>query len=161
MNSSKLLYLLSLITILGLASCGDDDEEDGFSLVGTNFSISDITGTWNATQAIFGTTSGAAISVDVVAQGGTVVLQISSNGNFQVTVTENGAAPETSSGRMGFDEDLLVISFDDSPDDYEFFGSTFNDPILTISGGNGLVEFDFDNDGSDEPADIDFILERQ
>ncbi len=153
-------YLLYILLSLAFISC-DDDDEDEFSLVGTNFSIAAITGTWNATQAIYGNFSGPAVSVDVVAEGGTVVLQIFNNGSFQVTVTQLGSTPETSSGQMGFDEDLLVISFDDDPEDFEFFGTTFNDPILTINGGNGLVEFDLDNDGVDDPAIIDFILERQ
>ena len=159
MRTSLLSYLLFFVFVVGLTACADDDEE-GISLVGPNFSISDITGTWNATQAIFGTVSGAAISVDVVAQGGSVVLVVSSDGSFTVTVTENGGTPVVDTGRMGFDEDLFAIGFDPFPEDYEFFAATFSGSMFTISGGNGLVEFDVDNDGVEEPADIDFIFQR-
>ena len=160
MNRLYYLFLcMFLITALN-TSCDEEYGED-FSLTGTNISVSDIAGSWNATQAIFSkAATGPSMQVDVVGEGGSVILQIQTNGNFTVTVTEVGEAPETSTGRLGFDEDLLVISFDDDPDEFEFFGITHNEPNLTIQGGNGSAGFDFDDDGVEEPANIDFVLIR-
>lgn len=113
--------------------CSSGNEEDPFSLVGTNTSVAEIAGNWNATQAIFSKkAAGPVVEVDVVADGGSVTLNIQTDGSFSVTVTETGSTPETSSGRLGFDEDLLVISFDDDPDEFEFFSVSHAEPNLSI-----------------------------
>ncbi len=148
---------LSIFILALLVTCSDDE---GIELCGTNLCIEDIAGNWNATQASFGAVTGPAMSVDVVADGGTVTMSIQNNGTFSVTITVIGEAPEVSNGQMSFDEDLLVVSFSDSPEDFEFFSITHNEPMLNISGGNGSVEFDLDGDGVDDPANIDFVMER-
>jgi len=157
---NQLYSLLFIILFCGMFGCSEEGADD-FSLVGTNISVSDISGSWNATQAIFSRTGpGPGAQVDVVAEGGSVTLQIQNDGRFTVTVTESGEAPEISTGRLGFDEDLLVISFDDDPEEFEFFGITHNEPNMTIQGGNGSAGFDFDGDGVEEAANIDFVLVR-
>ena len=152
-------YLLIVITSSYLFSCSEDDGDD-FSLVGTNTSIAAISGNWNATKAVFGNTSGPVMETDVVANGGTVSLSIQSNGRFTITVAEQGKPAEIDTGRMGFDEDLLVVSFDDDPEEFEFFGINHIEPNLTITGGNGSAGYDFNGDGVDEPADVDFEFVR-
>lgn len=148
----KLLTLASLVIFL---SCGSDD---GPSLVGTDISIADIAGNWSATSAVFDiATAGPSIRVDVVEEGGSVILQIQNNGRFTLTVTVMGRAPEVSTGQMGFDEDLLTVSFDDDPDDFEFFGIQHTVTTLSI---NGPAEFDFDGDGTQEPAIVGLIFIR-
>lgn len=111
-----------------------------FSLVGTNTSIAELSGNWNATIAEFyrATTSPGA-QVDVVADGGTVTLNIQNTGRFTLTVTEQGEAPETTTGRMAFEEDLLVIFFDDDPEEWEYFSITHNEPNLSISGATAQL----------------------
>lgn len=79
---------------------------------------------------------------------------------FTLTVTEQGEAPETTTGRMAFDEDLLVIFFDDDPEEWEYFSITHNEPNLSISGGNGSAEWDFEGNGTEEQADVGFVFER-
>ena len=160
--NSRLLLLASVLILLSCTACsigGDDDDE--FSLEGTNVSVVDIAGTWNATKALFSkSATGPVMEVDVVAEGGAVTLQIQNDGRFSVAVTLPGSDPETSTGRLGFDEDLLVISFDDDPEEFEFFSITHNEPNLAIQGGTVYEAFDFDGDGADEDADIDFELVR-
>ena len=55
-----------------------------------------------------------------------------------------------------FDQYQIII-FDD---DFEFFGITHNEPNLTIRGGIVFEAFDFNGDGTDEDADIDFEFIR-
>ena len=142
-----------------LFACSDD--EDDFSLVGTETSIAEMAGNWNATQGFFSkAATGPVMEADVVADGGSITLNIQNNGRFTITITELGSAPETTTGRMAFDEELLVIFFDDDPEEFEFFVVDHNEPNLSISGGNGSVEFDFDGDGVDEPANIGFVFVR-
>jgi len=160
-----------LVTIFGLLSLtfwacsifGGNDEEEGFeqfSLEGTNVSVADIAGNWNATQGLFGRSGeGPVVEVDVVAEGGSITLSIQSNGNFSVTVSYGGSS-DTSTGRMAFDEDLLVISFNDDPEEWEYFSITHDEPNLSIMGGTVYEAFDYDGDGIDEDSDIDFIFMR-
>ena len=53
------------------------------------------------------------MQVDLIAEGGTVTLNIQSSGRFTLTITKQGMSPETTTGRMAFDEDLLVVFFDE------------------------------------------------
>ena len=87
-------------------------------------------------------------------------MNIQTNGRFTITVTPLGESAQVTTGQMGFDEDLLVIIFDSDPEEFEFFGITHNEPVLTIAGGNGAAEYDFDGDGLDEEAFVDFVFER-
>ncbi|MEZ4811354.1 MAG: hypothetical protein R2819_13430 [Allomuricauda sp.] len=149
---SKFLGVCSLLLLL--ASCGSDE---GDPLVGSEISISDIQGNWNAIRAVFDIAgTGASQSIDIVEEGGTVTLQIQSNGRFTLTVTQQGESPEVSQGQMSFDEDLLVVEFDDSSGDWEYFSIQSSSSTLSIS---GPAEFDFDGDGTEEAAtaDLDFV----
>lgn len=154
MRTGFFALVKGFLIILILVSCGSDD---GPSLTGTNISISDIQGNWTATRAVFDIAStGPSMRVEVVKDGGTVTLQIQGNGRFTLTVTVMGRAPEVSTGQLGFDEDLLTVSFDDDPDDFEFFGIQNTSTTLSI---NGPAEFDFDGNGTEEPArvELDFV----
>lgn len=153
------IVLLSILTTCGT---GNDDEGFGqFSLEGTDVSIADIAGNWTATKARFSRAAAGPVSeVDVVAAGGSLTLEIQNNGRFSVTVAVPGAGSETSTGRFAFDEDVLVISFDEDPDEWEFFSITHNEPNLTIIGGTVYEAFDFDGDGVDEDSYIDFEFVR-
>ena len=154
-------YLALLLVSLLLAYACDDEDDDDFTINGTNIAMADIAGSWNATKGLFGSTAlGPVVETDVVADGGTLTLNIQSTGRFTLTITVAGQAPEVTTGRMAFDVDLLVIFFDDDPEEWEYFSITHNEPNLFISGGNGSAEFDFDGDGTDEPANVDFVFTR-
>ena len=154
-------YLLSLLWIGSfLISCSNDDEGPDCSLQGTNVSVSDISGNWTATEASFFNVSTEPIQVvNVVAEGGAVTLSIQSNGRFTLTIAESDGSNTRSSGDLCFDEDLLVVRFDGGdPDDYEFFGIQFNGTNnLSIS---GPAEFDFNDDGTPDSAEVDLVLVR-
>lgn len=161
----KFRYFISIVVCivvgLALASCSEEDEGPDCSLQGTNVSVSDISGNWNATSAVFGLdATGPAQEIDVVAEGGSVTLNIQSSGRFTLSISEPSAPSDNSSGSLCFDEDLLVVSFDeDSPDDYEFFGIQFNSGTNTLI-IEGPTSFDFDGDGQLEPARVRLVLTR-
>ncbi len=156
-----LYHLLSLLWVgCSLVSCSTDDEGPDCSLQGTNFSVSEISGNWTATEASFFNISTEPIQVvDVVAEGGTVTLSIQSNGRFTLNIAESDGSNTRFSGDLCFDEDLLVVRFDgDAADDYEFFRITFNGTNnLTL---DGPAEFDFDDNGTPDPAEISLALVR-
>lgn len=166
MQKRKLPVYVVMLTLLSMSGLGcntngsNDEGFDQFALEGTNVSISDITGSWNATKGLFGRSGeGPVVEVDVVAEGGSITLNIQTNGRFSVSVGYMGET-DTSTGRFAFDEDLLVISFDDDPEEWEYFSISHGEPNLSIMGGTVYEAFDFDGDGTDEDADIDFEFTR-
>ncbi|WP_420600987.1 hypothetical protein [Flagellimonas sp.] len=143
------------LLLICLQACGDDE---GDSLTGTGISISDIQGSWNAIRVEFDIAgSGASLAIDVIQAGGSATLVIQPNGRFTLTITQMGESPEVTTGQMSVDEDLLVIEFDDSPGESEFFGVRSTENTLSI---NGPAEFDLDNDGMDDPARVEMDFER-
>lgn len=157
MRSKYTSTLAILVCFFFIQSCSSDDEDD-FPLVGTNISMDEIAGTWNATRASFSLAAdGPAVELEVVAAGGTVTLVIQANGRFTLTIVLPARSPEVSTGQLGFDEDLLVVSYDEDPEDYELFGIQATETTLSISGPS---EFDFDGDGTDEAAIVELDMER-
>ncbi len=152
-------FQLSAISIFMLfGSCSSDD--GGGSLTGTNISISDIQGSWNVTSFVFDRAAeGPVLRIDLIEEGATASMTIQSNGRFTINSTVPGGGQETITGQMSFDEDILLIEFDDDPGEEEFFSIqlTNNDNTLTIS---GPAEYDFDDDGMDEPAFVTIVFVR-
>ncbi len=153
MKTFRLLFVRMFIVYISFCSCGSDDSDDGIdfsacTLSGPNFSISDVTGNWNATQANFDIPN-TSQQVDVVANGGTVTLNVQSNGRFTLVITENGGTPETTTGELSFCEGLFTVRYDDSPSEPEILQGSLNNGVFTIT---GPVEFDVDGDGSDDEA---------
>lgn len=156
-RSSRVIPIVLASTLF---ACSVGNADDDFSLVGTHISVAEIAGNWTATRALFGrSAAGPVQEVDLVAEGGAVTLLIQTNGRFTLTIMRIGEAPEVSTGRLGFDEDLLVVSFDDDPDDFTFFGISYAEPNLSIRGG-AAATFDFDGDGVEEAADVAFDFVR-
>ncbi len=159
-NKFEQTLFLTVITVVLLmgSACGDDDE---VPLTGTKYSISDITGSWTATNAfIFSLAAGAQpATVDIVGEGGSLMLSIQSSGRFTLTIKRPSRADEISTGDMGFDDEWLAVSFDDAPGDYSymFIELDENRSNMTI---RGETEYDFDEDGTEELASIDLEMTR-
>jgi len=151
------LTVMAVVLLIGSA-CGGDDE---VPLTGTKYSISDITGSWTATSAlIFNLTAGVQpATVDVVGEGGSLMLSVQSNGRFILTIKRPSRADGISAGDMGFDDEWLAVSFDDAPGDYSymFIEMDENRNNMTI---RGETEYDFDVDGTEELASIDLEMTR-
>ncbi|MEK6477859.1 hypothetical protein WJR50_10005, partial [Catalinimonas sp. 4WD22] len=124
-------------------------------------SMDDIAGNWIATYARFSNNQlNPPIQINVVDEGGTVNLVIQSNGRFTFTISFPGETPDVSKGQLGFDEDYLVVHYDgDAADDYEYMGIQLSQDqnTLVIS---GPAEYDFNEDGTEEPAQLRLELVR-
>jgi len=156
MRSRRALLIAGLVVLAAFSAC--DSGEDEFSLEGDGISINDIAGNWTATRAFFSrAATGPALAVEIVALGGTATLMIQTNGRFTFTTTLPGEAPLVTTGQLGFDEDLLVVIYDDEPDDFEYFGIQSSPTTLSIQ---GLAGYDFDNDGTEEEARLELDLVR-
>ena len=159
----KTYFNLSL-TVLLLSvciACSSDDEDLSISLDGPVLSVSDFSGNWNATNAVFESLDGS-LRVDIINVGGSATLAVQSNGRFTITLSVPGQASEVISGELGFNGDeygssLIVIFDGDARDDYELFNISLNNGVLSLS---GQTTFDFLNNGSETPATLDLTLER-
>ena len=157
--------LLSSMFIVFLTACSSDDG-DVQSDEGPAFSINQLQGTWEATSVRFSYSGQGPVpepsSYDVIAEGGSATLVVQSNGRFTLTVRPAGSSTESFSGRMYFEDgEYFAIQFDDDPpDDPTYFGETLSGNTFTLNGGPDTAEWDFDNDGEDEPASVYLQFER-
>lgn len=154
LRKSKFLFILTSIMAMCVAftSCGGDDDED-FSDTGTNLSISDISGNWIATSASFN----APEYMDMLAEGGTVTLNIQSNGRFTFTSKAPGEIDEVVTGKVGFDGEWLAIRFDEDPDEEASFFISLVNNILTL---RGQTEMDLDGNGVFDFGTLELIMKR-
>ena len=159
-KTRRLAYLTPiLLLLLTFVACNKNKEE--YPLNGPILSMADIAGTWNATTANFSgdelDAAGQPKFIDIIAEGGSVTLSIQSNGRFTSTIALPGEPDNISTGQLGFDEQWLAISFDEDPGEYEFFFIELVNNVLTL---RGPAEFDFDDDGLEEPGSLDWVMER-
>lgn len=156
----KFIYLFVFALISCNLSCSSDDDEDTLSKTGP-FEISELAGNWQATQAQF---SSSSTSVDVVADGGTVILSIQSNGRFTMTIDPMNRPAYAVKGEMFWEEwqgtFYFAIRWDDEPDDWDTYGHTYDGSKLTLNGGPDSGDYDFNNDGTSESCSIHFTFER-
>ena len=115
-----------------------------------------LTGTWNATSFVFTSEANSSETFDVIANGGSFTLTFTDN-EFSGTFTGPGEN-ETFSGTYVAQGTNLILTGDLEPNDPETFG-------FTMSGSNTLSitaddVFDFDDDGVDEPATMDIVLQK-
>lgn len=104
-----------------------------------------------ATQANFDI-PGTSQQIDVVAEGGTVSLNVESNGGFTLTITENGASGESTTGDLSFCDGLFTVRYDDAPNDPEILQGSLNSGVFSITGPE-----EYDVDGNDYEA---FVILR-
>jgi hypothetical protein len=153
--------VLVVILCAMFAACSSDEDDAAPSPQGTHLSVSDIAGNWKATRAVFSNSQlNPPAIVDVINDGGTVTLNIQTNGKFIFAVSFPGESPDVATGTLGFEDEYLVVSYDDDPGEYEYMGihSNANHTELSIS---GPAEFDFDDNGTDEAAEVSMQLTRQ
>ena len=142
MNTFRLFLVAVLATGL-LSACGGDDNPVGVT------TFDDLVGTWNAIEDVFTNNANPSQKVDAVALGQQTVLTFSSDGRFEMTLSAAGVSitfkgPARIAGNKLF---LTLEDFFDLEIELEF---TLEGNRLTTTDRN--VEFDFDADGSTEPA---------
>ena len=150
-------FLLVLLVSFSF-SCSGDDDEDVITKEGP-FKISELAGTWEATQAYFG---GESMTVDVIDEGGTATLNVQSSGRFTLNIDPVDRAAYTVSGEMFWEEwegrFYFAIEWSDSQGDWDTYGHTKTATTFTLNGGFDSGEYDFDNDGDMEPCSISFAF---
>ena len=143
-------YVAVLTASLVLAGCGDDD--------GTGPSPESLTGTWQATKAEMVSAANPSLKIELISLGATLELVLSTNQAFTMTATIPGEPPEVQTGTWSSSSDVLVLKPSGQTFDWTF-DMTLTGTTLTLSGAH--VEFDLNDDGVDDEAILNLVMQRQ
>ena len=137
---------LAPVALLALA-CGGTDEP----------SIQSVSGFWTATRLEYVSVANSSVKVDLIASGGTATLDLNDNGNYTAVITPAGGAAQTTTGTWSYTADTFTMIETGSSGDMTFDMSIGND-TMTLTGAN--TDYDFDDNGTDEPAKLNIGLVR-
>jgi hypothetical protein len=163
----KALSISMVLISFSALSCDSAGESEA-ALVkeGGPFAISEFAGNWEATQAGFLRISDN-LWVDIIGYGGSLSLTVQSSGRSTFVINPADRAAYTVSGEMFWGsyegDEALTIVWDDSPDaddrsSFRFIELT--DTTFNMACSSECAEYDFDNNGTPEVADLSFEFVR-
>ncbi len=115
-----------------------------------------IAGTWNAINYGFVNKADLDDTVELISQGASLTVTFTSDGDFTWDFRDVDGAVETRSGTFSVAGNVLTLS--ESGQDPDPFLAVRNEDSMTLRTGNR--EFDFDEDGTDDPAELHTFLVR-
>ena len=124
------------------AGCGDS----------TGITAQDLEGTWNATQIVYTNSANTSESVNIVPMGASFSMTVTSSGAVSTVFIDGQGGTSSNSGTLSSDGSTLTLAGDT-------FQADRSGDQLTLTDANS--EYDFDNDGSDDPATLVIQLTRQ
>jgi hypothetical protein len=138
----RYLNLASAITILalGLGACSDSTSPE------------ELAGTYDVTVFEFTNPDSTAEKVDLVDEGAVIEITISAAGAFTIDVDGD---TETGTITIDGNDVTITVGGDAATGTIDQNGDT-----VTITLDTG-VEFDFDGDGTDDPATLRIVMTRQ
>ena len=143
---------LPVLPILLLASCGGDGDDT------TGPVNNGLVGTWDATAIQLTSVADPADVVELISQGANGRLVLQSNGDFGLSIGIPGEPTEFGNGTWG-STDVLTLNFGDGDIQGTWqFDIDLNGNTLRLTGAD--TEWDFDDDGTDDPAKLDLTLTR-
>jgi hypothetical protein len=149
------------------ASCGGSDSP---SAIDGTVTAADLAGVWEASQFRMTSKENSLLQFDMIQLGGAMNFAIQPQGSFTGTVFIPAAisADQTGytvplSGVMRITNEAANLRIDFVPEIPPLF--TAMEPSLelidnTLTITDGTVSFDFDRNGSDEPADFQAVFTR-
>ena len=118
-----------------------------------------IAGTWTGGTYAFFNKADLTEVVELIAQGASLTVTFTSGGDFTWDFRDVDGQVEARSGTFRVDDEVRIITFSESgqgsPDP---FLAIREEDIMTLRTGNR--EFDFDEDGTAEPAELRIFLTR-
>lgn len=165
-NSIKTLLFSTVLILFAVSSCSEDEAEPPLIKDGGLFEISELTGSWEATQGVFYSVE-SNNNVDIVQQGGSLSLTVQSSGRCTFIVNPVDREAITVSGEMFWSsyegDEALAIVWDDSPDERSSFQSQWLELTNTsfrLACSSECGEYDFENNGTFEVCDLNFEFIR-
>ncbi len=135
---------ISALALMLATACGD----------ATGLEPADLQGTWVANSMVFTSTADPTLTVDLIAEGATLELQLAADGMFLWTLTELGSAPATNTGAYLAVGTTLTLAGVGSPVQFTITRDGNN---MTLTAND---EYDFDEDSVDEAASLRITLTR-
>jgi len=126
------------------AACGGGDGGNGPS-------ASEIEGTWNATRVLFVSQADPQQSVDLIALGATGVIVLDPSKAFTFTLTPTVGPVEVQTGTWKLSGTMLTVTPTGAAFNWQF-NVTLTATTIKLAGAD--VEFDINDDGTDEPAKL-------
>ena len=114
----------------------------------------EVIGDWEAIQYILSNNANPTDIVDLISEGFNLYLTIQSNGSYTSTFTFPGVPDETETGTAVFTNNTVTIN----PPDEDPFTMAYQVTDSTLAFVNANSSFDFDDDGTDEPATETIVL---
>ncbi|MEE9132297.1 MAG: hypothetical protein V3U13_01935 [Gemmatimonadota bacterium] len=136
------------------AGCGGD----GGTGLNADFTLPDIAGTWEASEFKFTSKSNTAVSVDIVALGGDATLTVAGDGSYSLVSLVPGRAIDVVKGELSVEDGTIVVSESGGAGNRMVFQAGLSDNTLTMATGD--AEFDFINNGNEEPANLQIVWKR-
>lgn len=170
-NSIKTLIFSTIVIAFVALSCSKSDSDSDsesksisdLDTEGGPFEINELAGNWEATSAFFLRASDDLL-VDIVGEGGSVSLTVQSNGKCTFTIDPFDREAYAVSGKMFWELDdetyFLAIIWDNSPDDYSSFIPQFTGNKFDMGCVSECAEYDFNNNGTNDIADLSFFFIR-
>ncbi len=139
----------SLLLAAALGACSDS----------TGLDSDDIAGTWVASVWVFTNPANTSQTADIMALGGSFMLVLNADSTFTSTIQEPGDdLPGVDTGTYEVVGSLITIaeSGQGSP---TAFQAVRNGDSMTLT--TSEEDFDWDDDGQDDPASLRLVLNRQ
>lgn len=128
-----------VMALMGLALLACDDDSPGSPLYGT----------WNVTKSEYVSGGDPPETVDLIAAGGSGTIAFNADASYDATIIPPGGTSERSSGAWSFTETSLTMRESGSSVTW-VFDRVMEGDTMVLSGAD--AEFDFDGDGTPEPA---------
>jgi len=154
-----------LAAIIPLVACSDGSTEPD------QMTVADLAGAWFGSQFSISSQANPRVGIDVVAAGGTVTVAIQPSGTFSGTAAMPGfligtpqigvvTVPMSGVFRLLGENTLRMDFIPEIPPLFVAMNTsfTYSGDVLTVTDPN--TEFDFDNDGTGEPAVFQASLRR-
>ena len=147
---------LAAMVAVPLVGCGGDDDNGTDPPAGVT--LADLAGTWDATEAEFQSLDNPLLRFDLVALGGSLTLTVAANGDYTATIQAPGEAPETETGTVTVQGNVIDLNVDGVPESVEFDFTLVGNTLTMVTESEG---FDFDGDDIDDPARLTLVLVRR
>jgi hypothetical protein len=152
MKTVRMICVAAFLAAL-VIGCGKDDKNP---TAPKEITIADLAGTWTATKMEYTNKANNSQKVDLVQLGVGMKLTINSSGRYTATLTISGLGELTTAGTITLQGGNLILD-DDEEAENQTVAFTLSGNTLTLTGDD---EFDFNDDGTDEPAAVVMVFQK-
>ena len=151
-------WAAAVAVLVAVSAVGCSDDGDNGTDPPAGVTLADLAGTWDATEAEFQSLDNPLIRFDLVALGGSLTLTVAANGDYSATIQPPGEAPETETGTVTVQGNVIDLNVDGVPESVEFDFTLVGNTLTMVTESD---EFDFDGDDVDDPARLTLVLVRR